>query len=198
MTLSPGRMATWRRIDPERLIPAQLGPDQIDEALDVLDDVSGWLHERGIDQWPASFRDPLPTDIPRDRVEELRRYAEYGQLWVLRDQTLYDQVVGTLVITHWPDLDFAHHWPGGHSDLFDARYLARMAVRRDVAGQGVGAQLVDFAAWVARSVCVSKLRLDCSQTNTALHRYYESLGFTHLTTVSQPGRKTGALFERSV
>lgn len=198
MTLPAERMASWRRVNPEKLVPCQLAEHQIGEALDVLDDAASWLAERGVEQWPASFRDPLPTDIPRDRVEELRRYARIGQLWVLRDRGFTDQAVGTIVITHWPDLDFAHHWPGGHTDLFDARYLARMAVRRSVAGQNIGRMLIGYAAWVASNIGVSKLRLDCSKTNTKLHDYYRQQGFTHVGTVDMPDRKTGALFERAL
>lgn len=199
MTAAAPSMADWRRIDPERLVPCQLGADQTDEALNILDEAAAWLRDRGVDsQWPTSFREPSPEDIPRDRVEELRQYALLGQLWVLRDRAYDNQAVGTIVITHWPDLEFAHHWPGGHHNLFDARYLARMAVRRSVAGQGVGSMMVEFAAWVARSIGVSNLRLDCAKTNTALHQYYERLGFRRVGTVELPWRKSGALFERPV
>ena len=188
----------WRRIDPDRLTPHRLSPDHLSPALDLLDEAAAWLAGRGIDQWPSSFRDPSATDVPMDRPEALRRYAEAGQLWVLRDGAFHDEAVATAVVTHWPDLDFAHGWPGGHSDLFNARYLCRMAVSRAVAGQRVGAMMVDFAAWLTRNVGASWVRLDCAKGNPGLHAYYKGLGFEHVHTVDLPDRKSGALFQRRV
>lgn len=198
-TLTADRMSSWRRINPERLTPHQLAPHEIDVALDLLDDSARWLREQGIaNQWPSSFRDPAPGDVIKDRPEALRRHAQIGQVWVLRDGGFHDQPVGTITVTHWPELDFAHYWPGGHDDLFDARYLCRMAVSRSVAGQGVGAMLVSYAQWLARNVGVSWLRLDCAKRNEKLHAYYKRLGFEHVTTVELHDRQTGALFQRPV
>lgn len=198
MTQTAEQTHTWRLINPERLIPVQLPPDQLDEALDILDEACTWLAARGANQWPASFRNPLPTDTSRDRITELQRYASHGQLWVLRDLDFDRQAVATLVVTHWPDLDFAHHWPGGHSELFNARYLRRGAVRRAVAGQHVGGMLLGFAAWIATNVGVAKLRMECSKHNTKLHDLVRTAGFTHVGTVDLEWRKTGALFERAL
>jgi GNAT superfamily N-acetyltransferase len=188
---------TRRRIDLTCLVPARLTPEQIGESLALLDESAAWLRARGIQgQWPQSFTSPATTDVKRDRPAELRRYAEAGQLWVLRDDGY--RAVATAAVTHWADQDFAHHWPGGHADLFDARYLCRMASARDVAGQGVGAAMIDFAEWLARCAGVSKLRLDCSKTNTALHDYYRRQGFEQVGLVDLEWRLSGALFERPI
>lgn len=200
-----GMPCTWRRIDPSRLTPCRLNPEQIDEALDLLDESAAWLSSRGIEGWPASFRDPAPTDVPKDRVEALRRYAEIGELWVLRDEAAQRQAIATAVISHWPDLDFAHGWyrdedpiDPHYRHLFDARYCYRLAVARTVAGQNVGRMMIDFAHWLARCAGVHWLRLDCSKNNDKLHAYYQSLGFEYVSTVDRPWRKSGALFQREV
>jgi GNAT superfamily N-acetyltransferase len=188
-----------RRINLSRLYPQRLRPDDMSEALTLLDASAAWLRNQGVQgQWPTSFTDPSPDDVPRDRPEELRRYAAAGQLWVFRDAEYDDAVVATVVVTHWPDLDFAHYWPCGHSGLFDARYLCRMTVAREVRGNGVGAAVVGFAEWLATCAGVSFLRLDCSKTNTRLHEHYQSLGFERVGTADLPHRLSGALFERPV
>lgn len=188
-----------RPINLARLYPQQLYPGSMREALDLLDRSAAWLRERGIEgQWPSSFTDPSPTDVPRDRPEELRRYSAAGQLWVFRDAGCGDVAVATVVVTHWPDMDFAHYWPCGHSGLFDARYLCRMTVAREVRGQGVGAAVVGFAEWLAACAGVGFLRLDCSKTNERLHAHYRRLGFEHVGTADLPHRLSGALFEKPV
>ena len=196
---------TWRRIDRSRLTPHLLPAGQIDEALDLLDEAAAWLRARGVgSQWPTSFRDPSASDVNRDRLGELRKYADLGQLWVLRDSGHGGQAVATATVTHLPDMDFASQWPDGTSghhfatSLWDARYLCRMAVSRSVSGQGVGAVMVDFAGWLARNAGVSTLRLDCSKTNTKLHTYYEGIGFKRVGTAEVPGRLSGALFQKLV
>lgn len=192
-------MNDYRRIDLSRLYPDQVQPSGMSEVLGLLDASASWLRKQGIGgQWPSSFTDPSPTDVPRDRPEELRRYAAAGQLWVFRDQGYGRAAVATVVVTHWPDLDFAHYWPCGHAGLFNARYLCRMTVDRSVRGQGVGAVVVDFAGWMARCAGVEFLRLDCSKTNVRLHEHYRSLGFAQVGVADLPHRLSGALFERPI
>lgn len=198
-------LITWRRIDHARLYPQRLTTDHLDEALDLLDETSAWLRSKGIgDQWPSSFRQPSATDVNRDRLGELHKYAQLGQLWVLRDGGYGGQAVATAAVTHLPDMDFAACWPGapeGHhfsAGLWDARYLCRMAASRSVRGQGVGAVMIDFAVWLARTAGVTYLRLDCSKTNTKLHAYYEGAGFDRVGTADVAGRLSGALFQKRV
>ncbi|MGH3794664.1 MAG: GNAT family N-acetyltransferase [Pseudonocardiaceae bacterium] len=189
---------TWRRIDRSLLTPHQLDPDSLDEAVDLLEEAASWLKSKGIEQWPSSFRAPGKDDILKDRVEGLRRHADAGQLWVLRDGGNNDQAVATAVVTHWPELDFAHGWPGGHSDLFDARYLCRMAVARAVSQQGLGRVMIGYAEWLARAAGITYLRLDCSKSNEKLHAYYRRAGFDQVGLVDLNDRKTGALFQKRV
>jgi ribosomal protein S18 acetylase RimI-like enzyme len=78
----------------------------------------------------------------------------------------------------------------------DAGYVHRLAVRRRFAGREVGAVLLDFAGDQVAARGKPWLRLDCHKENTKLHRYYEALGFEHLTTIDIPSRRSGALFQR--
>ncbi|MGH3987114.1 MAG: GNAT family N-acetyltransferase [Pseudonocardiaceae bacterium] len=190
--------------DRSRITPVRVSPHTLDEPIALLDECATWLRGRGIDeQWPISFSNPDPDD-PRDRIEELWRYAALGHLWVMRDHNERGGVLGMMVVSHLPDFDFAPFWPGavqGHhygEELWNAHYLYRMAVRRDVIGQGLGAMMVDFALWLSRNTGMKYLRLDCSKTNIALHAHYKRLGFEHITTAEVPGRKSGALFQREV
>ena len=174
------------------LVFEQLAADQVDEALDVLEDAAAWLTSQGIVQWPASFRRPTPADVQQDYSATLHNAATAGELWVLRDQTTH-RAVGTITVTSQADADFAAHWPGGPGD---ARYLSRLAVRCEAAGNQLGSLLLDGGERVASNAGVQWVRLDCAKRNPRLQEYYLSRGFRHITTVDLPHRKSGALFER--
>ena len=191
-------MTNRSRLDLTRLCPKVVQPSGVPTVLTMLDDSAAWLREQGVTgQWPASFTNPLPTDVERDRPGELRKYAEAGQLWMFTNGPDGDPV-SCLVCTHWPDLDFAHYWPCGHPGLFNARYLCRMTVLRQYRGNGVGAAMVDFAGWLGRLAGVEFLRLDCSKTNARLQDHYRSLGFEHVATADCDWRLSGALFEKRI
>lgn len=64
--------------------------------------------------------------------------------------------------------------------LGKAGYVRRLAVRRSHAGQGLGSQLLDWAADQVGAAGKRLLRLDCVAENAGLRRYYEGVGFTHL------------------
>jgi len=61
----------------------------------------------------------------------------------------------------------------------DALYLHKFAVRRDRAGRGVGAAIVEWANAEAAEAGREFLRLDCLCDNPRIRDYYEDLGFEH-------------------
>ena len=56
-------------------------------------------------------------------------------------------------------------------------HIHRMAVRREMAGRGIGKQIVDWVASGARERGIGVLRLECLRGARRLRAYYESLGF---------------------
>ena len=61
----------------------------------------------------------------------------------------------------------------------DAGYVHRLVVRRDRAGAGLGATILDWAAQQVRAAGREWLRLDVPADNVALCAYYERLGFEY-------------------
>ena len=57
--------------------------------------------------------------------------------------------------------------------------MHRLVVRRDRAGAGLGAAMLDWAAGQVSAAGRGWLRLDVSADNVALCAYYERLGFEH-------------------
>jgi ribosomal protein S18 acetylase RimI-like enzyme len=82
-----------------------------------------------------------------------------------------------------------------------AGYLHRLAVRRELVGQGLGRTLVDEAGRRVREWGRSLLRLDTLASNRRLIAYYSALGFREVrsTSAGPPGRvREHALLEQTV
>lgn len=165
-------------------------PSELDEVVDVLNQAAARLAARGIDQWPADFRqdDGKRVDVLRDRIER-------GETWLVRHPTGYNDPIGTISLSREPDPDFADAWPGGPDG---ALYAYRMATADGTKGMGLGPRLLDFANLTAANLGLHSVRFDCSRTNTFLHQYYDGLGFRNVAIVEVPGRKSGALWEKPV
>ena len=146
-----------------------------DALMAIFQAAARWLLGRGIQQWtPEDFhRERLITAIDRGEV-----YA------AVRDGA----IVGTLTLT-WAD---PHVW-GEQPD--DAGYVHGLAIRRDAAGQGLGAVML---AWAGRAVAAAgrpHLRLDCMAANAGLRAYYEHVGFTYVRDLPD-GSWSASLYEK--
>src|SRR5512132_1757335 len=77
-----------------------------------------------------------------------------------------------------------------------ALYAHKVTVDRAYGGQGLGAELLDWAATRAADEGADWLRVDVWTTNERLQHYYLKQGFTYVRTVVLPHNPSGALFQR--
>lgn len=124
----------------------------------LLTDAAGRLAEWGIDQWPY----PFPEHIVRASIARADTYLAW----------LDGGPVGTLAL-YWADPTFWGDQPP------NAGYVHRLVVAWTAAGQGLGAQLLDWAAGHTSAQQRRWLRLDCGADNTTLRAFYERQGFRH-------------------
>jgi len=140
---------------------------------ELLSEAAAWTAAIGFPNWPVPF--------PRDLVAAS---VEHGDVFVAE---LYvgevDQAIAAAVTLQWSDELF---W-GVQPD--DAGYVHRLVVRRDRAGTGLGAALIDWASQHVRAAGRTRLRLDASADNLPLCSFYERLGFTNR------GEREGELVE---
>lgn len=162
---------------------------QLPEVLTVLNEAAARLHARGIEQWPANFEQEGGR-----RVRDLGQRVARGEVHLLRARDT-GEALGTISISPIADPDFISGWP---SDPQDGLYVYRMATADRATGLGLGRRMLGWASVKALAWGKPYVRLDCSKTNTGLHRFYESCGFVHVDTVHVGNRKSGALFERAV
>lgn len=102
-----------------------------------------------------------------------------GEWYVLREE----RVIAALRVL-WTDPDF---WG---PDDGTAVYVHGLMVDLDKAGEGLGAELLDWAARLGGQHGKVRLRLDSALTNPGLTGYYERLGF-----IRKGQRQVGDLFE---
>lgn len=143
-------------------------------------EAAAWLASRGIDQWQ------YPPHL--DRIE---RSIAAGECWIA---WWWNGPIGTITVDGRADPEF---WtPADEPET--ALYAHRMAVARSAAGVGLGADLLDHAAGLARDAGKRWLRLDAWRDNPGLADYYRAQGFQHVRTVELDHRRSGVLFQRPV
>lgn len=140
--------------------------DDLGTVLALIDTVAKWLRtHKGTNQWGR----PWPTE--EERSKRIQVDLGDGKTWIAWDR---DRPVATITA------DPAEHnvWP--EEMLRDpALYVSRLVVDREYSGEGIGAQLIDWAGLRGkRQFGATWVRVDVWTDNFALHKYYESQGFT--------------------
>jgi GNAT superfamily N-acetyltransferase len=143
----------------------------------LLDEATVWVTDLGFSQWPLPF--------PR---EQLAAAIDRGEVYVVEAED------GEAVATVSMLLDDPEYWGVRPPD---AVYVHKLAVRRDRAGRGIGAAIVEWANAEAAEAGREFLRLDCLGDNPHIRDYYEDLGFQHRGDLVLDGRKM-SLYERPV
>ena len=132
------------------------------------------------------LRTHVRTALARAHISQAEAARQLG----LSTKHLSQMLTGhaTLTLT-WAD---PHVW-GEQPD--DAGYVHGLAIRRDAAGQGLGAVML---AWAGRAVAAAgrpHLRLDCMAANAGLRAYYEHVGFTYVRDLPD-GSWSASLYEK--
>lgn len=128
--------------------------------LALREAAAAWLVERDIRQWE-------PGEVG---AKQIRAQIEAGDWFVHRAD---GAIAGALRLL-WSDPEF---W-GERPD--DAAYVHGLVIDRRHAGQGLGGRLLDRAEQRARDAGRPFLRLDCSESNLRLRRYYRDRGFVEV------------------
>lgn len=132
-------------------------PADIEAVLSILEEAARWLAARGIDQWQ-------PGSSPRER---LANRIERGEVFLA---VLEGRPVGNIFL-QWSDEETWGDVPD------DAGYVHGLAIRRGLAGRGLGRELLRWAENRAAAAGRKYLRLDCAAGNRALNGYYRRAGF---------------------
>ncbi|WP_326806514.1 MULTISPECIES: GNAT family N-acetyltransferase [unclassified Streptomyces] len=158
-----------------RIRPAR--PEELERVVELWLEASRWLASRGSEQWQYPPR--------RGRMAEAVRNGECHLAF------LDGHLAATVTLQEKGDPEW---W--ADDDPTAALYVHDLTVRRPLAGQRIGARLLDWAGAEAGGRGKPWLRLEAWKTNRSLHRYYLGQGFELLRIVDLPHRNSGALFQR--
>jgi GNAT superfamily N-acetyltransferase len=161
------------------------GPEDLDEAADVLEDAARWVQSIGEEAWrEGTFTQP-------------NGWGRLSLMAALRTGGLFvagvdGEAVATVSLLEVDE----EYWPGAPPD---ALYLHKLGVRRSHAGLGIGRAIVEWSADHARTNGKAFLRLDCPASNPWVRAYYEAAGFVHRGDVVVGERRFhAALYERAL
>lgn len=156
-------------------------PKEIETVLSYLKEAALWLRDRGIDYWQDWIDPPtLFTDWIQQGFDESQFYlVQMG-----------DKDVGCFRL-QWQDPLF---W-GEQED--NAGYVHSFTISRELAGQGVGIEVLLFIESYCLENSKSLLRLDCGVDVRGLRKYYENLGFQAVGEVTVEGERL-TLYEKSL
>jgi GNAT superfamily N-acetyltransferase len=159
-------------------------PDEVSTVIALLEDAARWLRTKGTDQWQR----PWPDD--EGRTERVRASVAARRTWLL---CAGGRAAGTVSMDEDPDGRLWTPWECREP----AAYVRRLAVRRDLRGRRLGAELLNWAGSRAALLGAHWVRVDVWTTNRALHAYYLRQGFEHVRTRNLPDYPSGALFQRA-
>jgi GNAT superfamily N-acetyltransferase len=157
-------------------------PGDLETILSLRCEAARWIASTGGDQWQEAW----PT--PDEQSDRIAASIAAGETWMLHDGHL---VAGTVAIDEFAD---AQLWTQEEQSE-PAYYVHRLIVPRAYAGQGLGAQVLNWCADRAARHGKRWIRVDIWTTNIGLQQYYLDHGFEHVRTlhIDYP---SGALFQR--
>lgn len=167
------------------------GPGDLHNVCTLASEASYWLRtSKDTDQWAR----PWPSLEARDR--RIRAGLKNGKTWIVWD---HDIPVATVTVAIRPNLAV---WSASSRECDPSEpavYAHRLITARDYAGQGIGAELID---WVGlrghRQYGANWIRIDVWSSNLALHDYYRGQGFSRCGTCTDPDYPSGALFQKPI
>jgi GNAT superfamily N-acetyltransferase len=169
---------------------ARASAEHLDIVLGLIEDARIWLWTKDTDQWEK----PWPNPAARDA--RVLAGLKNGKTWIIWDG---DIAAGTVTVTTKRNTAV---WSKSActADLAErAVFIHRLITSRNYAGQGLGAELIDWAGlWGDREYGAKWIRIDVWTTNTGLHDYYMNKGFRPCGTCADSEYPSGALFEKPV
>ena len=150
-------------------------PEDVREVLDVVQDSTRRMQEKGITQWRLYL-----TDAGVARVRR-RVMGEAGEEVYLARSEIHDRPVGAVSV-EWSDREY---WSERGEDGL-AGYIHMLCVHRDARGNELGERIMHWAEELVASRGRTYARLDCWAAITFLPGYYARLGYERVGAVGGP------------
>lgn len=144
-----------------------LGPEGLEELLEMLRERAAWLESRGQPMWNPAY-------LEKDRFVERYRGPE---CFLAREDGR--AVGGFVLVEEDPEI-----WPEGRGDR--AFHVHKLVVRLGEGGKGHAGRLVSWIREFARARGKDFVRLDYYEDRECLARLYAGCGFRPVATWAAP------------
>ncbi|MEO5363343.1 MAG: GNAT family N-acetyltransferase [Magnetococcus sp. DMHC-8] len=138
-------------------------PAEYPAVIQLLQQAAQALHARGVSQWP-------PAWLSSQR-QLIARQVDQGQVWTARLPGANQTLAGIVTVQEQAEI----FWGVVREPTLFFQKLAR---HPEAGYAGIGDRILCWLEQEARQRACLWLRLECLASNTALHRYYETRGFT--------------------
>ncbi len=133
-------------------------------ALSLLKEAAEWLQTKNTQQWSFWINPPV------EKVAWIKEGFENEEFYFVYQNEI---LLGMFRLMYFDE----QYW-GKRPDRFDkAAYVHSLTIKREFAGQALGALFLQKIEDKLRSEGIFKFRLDCMQSNEGLCNYYERQGF---------------------
>ncbi|MBN1188970.1 MAG: GNAT family N-acetyltransferase [Dehalococcoidales bacterium] len=145
----------------ENITCRKAGFEEIDTVLTLLKEAALWLREKKIDYWQEWIEPPAYF------VDWIKQGFSKNQFFLVEKA---GKAIGCFRL-QWEDEMF---W-GQREE--QAGYVHSFTVSRDLAGRGIGYQVLSLVETLCRENGKNILRLDCGAWVPGIRKYYEGYGF---------------------
>ena len=147
-----------------------IAPTDLDQVIAMFQAAAKKINRLQIDHWQY-WKDP-----PSDKIQWVKEGLANQEYHYVRNES--GDIIGMLRIL---DEDFMY-W-GKQQEK--AKYVHSLVVKEAYNGQGLGQQILEQVADLARQDRCRYLRLDADSKNPKLCQYYESMGFKQVGSTRQ-------------
>ncbi|KAF1679090.1 GNAT family N-acetyltransferase [Bacillus mexicanus] len=160
--MSPFKITNETLADGIRAYPAEY--EDAGSITGLLVRTAEWLRDRGSTQWSGLLEGHDTHNIAGS--------IEKGHVFVFKKD---DELAAVVMLLPEPSEWDRKLWgEDGHAGSI---YLHRLAVSRRLAGQGLGARVLQWAETGVHFPGKTQIRLDCVADNDALHSFYRRMGY---------------------
>ncbi|OAB46194.1 GNAT family N-acetyltransferase [Paenibacillus glacialis] len=153
----------------ERVSASQANLKDTEDIMRILIGNARWLQSKGSTQWSGL----LHGVDSHDMVGSISR----GEVFAFKENGV---CVGTVILKQMVSEWDNNLWGKDESHSNTSVFVHRLAIHREYAGKGLGA---DILRWAESGVCFDgkdRIRLDCVGDNTTLNRFYSQNGYEYM------------------
>ena len=158
-----------------------------EKMMAIFDEARESIRSLGIDQWQNGYphREIIESDIARDysRVVDLDGKTVATFAIICDGEPTYDKIYGG-------------NWLTGETDSYIA--IHRVAILISCRGRGIAAQIMEYAADVAKSLGRRSIRIDTHRGNIVMRKMLEKNGFSLCGTIYLENGDERVAYEKSV